>query len=77
VRRSVKAVGFEAENANATVDSSITLREMVEVTVPAGRMGIVGLFNNTLSDLSIGTAYTKNIAIDGGIKAWLGSCYLL
>jgi threonine dehydrogenase-like Zn-dependent dehydrogenase len=29
VRRSVGAVGFEAETANGTVDSSITLREMV------------------------------------------------
>jgi threonine dehydrogenase-like Zn-dependent dehydrogenase len=67
VRRSVDAVGFEAENANGTVDSSIVLREMVEVTAPGGGMGIVGLYNDTLSDFSIGGAYVKNIAINGGI----------
>ncbi|RAR10089.1 GroES-like protein [Stemphylium lycopersici] len=67
VRRTVEAVGFEAENANGTVDSSITLREMVEVTAGGGGMGIVGLFNNTLNDFGIGTAYTKNLAINGGI----------
>ncbi|KAJ4332253.1 hypothetical protein N0V95_009708 [Ascochyta clinopodiicola] len=67
VRRSIEAVGFEAEAVDGTVDSSVTLREMVEVTAPAGGMGIVGLFNSTLSDFSIGTAYEKNIAINGGI----------
>ncbi|CAN9308025.1 unnamed protein product [Alternaria alternata] len=67
VRRSVECVGFEAETANGTVDSSITLREMVQVTAPGGGMGIVGLFNDTLNDFSIGTAYTKQIAINGGI----------
>ena len=67
VRRSVECVGFEAETADGTVDSSITLREMVQVTAPGGGMGIVGLFNDTLNDFSIGTAYTKQIAINGGI----------
>jgi threonine dehydrogenase-like Zn-dependent dehydrogenase len=67
VRRSVDAVGFEAETANGTVDASIVLREMVEVTAPGGGMGIVGLYNDTLSDFNIGGAYVKQIAINGGI----------
>jgi threonine dehydrogenase-like Zn-dependent dehydrogenase len=50
-----------------SLDSSITLREMMEVTAPVGEMGIVGLFNDTLSDFSIGAAYTKKITINGGI----------
>jgi threonine dehydrogenase-like Zn-dependent dehydrogenase len=36
-------------------------------TADGGGMGIVGLFNDTLNDFSIGTAYTKQIAINGGI----------
>ncbi|KAK7529259.1 alcohol dehydrogenase [Phyllosticta citribraziliensis] len=67
VRRSVEAVGFEAVNANGTVDSSVTLREMVQVTAPVGGMGILGVFNDSLNDFNIGGTYMKNIAIHGGI----------
>ncbi|KAJ9634509.1 hypothetical protein H2199_008966 [Coniosporium tulheliwenetii] len=67
VRRSVEAVGFEAEAVNGTIDSSLTLREMVNVTAPGGGMGIVGLFNSTLTDFNIGQAYEKTISVNGGI----------
>lgn len=66
VKRSVEAVGYEAETASGEVDASITLRQMVNVTAQHGGMGIVGIFNETLSDFSIGTAYVKSIAIHGG-----------
>ncbi|KAF2830048.1 GroES-like protein [Ophiobolus disseminans] len=67
VRRSVEAVGYEAETASGEVDASITLRQMVNVTAQRGGMGIVGLFNATVSDFSIGSAFEKAIAINGGI----------
>lgn len=67
VRRSVEAVGFEAEAVNGTIDSSITLREMVNVTAPGGGMGIVGLFNSTLTDFNIGQAFEKTISVNGGV----------
>ncbi|KAG9188718.1 hypothetical protein G6011_07423 [Alternaria panax] len=67
VRRSVEAVGFEAGTANGTVDSSITVHEMVQVTAPGGSMGIFGLFNDILNDFSIGTSYTNRITTNGGV----------
>ncbi|KAF2655244.1 GroES-like protein [Lophiostoma macrostomum CBS 122681] len=67
VRRSVEAVGFEAESVNGTVDSSITLHAMVNVTARGGGMGVVGLFNSTLTDFGFGAAYEKSISVYGGI----------
>jgi threonine dehydrogenase-like Zn-dependent dehydrogenase len=67
VRRSVEAVGFEAETASPDVDAGITLRHMVNVTARGGGIGVVGLFNNTLSDFNYGEVYEKSIAVNGGI----------
>ncbi|KZL64082.1 alcohol dehydrogenase protein [Colletotrichum incanum] len=67
VRRGVEAVGYEAENADGEVDPSTTLHSLVDVVARKGGIGIVGLFDSTLSNFSIGTAYEKAIAIDGGI----------
>jgi threonine dehydrogenase-like Zn-dependent dehydrogenase len=67
VRRSIEAVGFEAEAASGEVDSAITLRQMVNVTARGGGIGVVGLFNNTLSDFNYGEVYEKSIAVNGGI----------
>lgn len=67
VRRSVEAVGFEAVNVSGDVDPGITLRNMVNVTARQGGIGIVGLFNSTLADFSIGEAYEKALSVMGGI----------
>jgi threonine dehydrogenase-like Zn-dependent dehydrogenase len=67
VRRSVEAVGFEAETASGDVDAGITLRHMVNVTARGGGIGVVGLFNNTLSDFNYGEVYEKSIAVNGGV----------
>lgn len=67
VRRSVEAVGFEAENATGQVDASITLRQALNVTAPRGGIGIVGLFSQGLNNFDIGQAFEKAIAVDGGI----------
>ncbi len=67
VRRSVEAVGYEAENATGQIDASITLRQALNVTAPRGGIGIVGLFNEGLNDFDIGQAFEKSIAVDGGI----------
>jgi threonine dehydrogenase-like Zn-dependent dehydrogenase len=67
VRRSVEAVGFEAENATGQIDSSITLRQALNVTAPRGGIGIVGLFSRGLDDFDIGQAFEKSISVDGGV----------
>jgi threonine dehydrogenase-like Zn-dependent dehydrogenase len=67
VQRSVEAVGFEAETASGKIDAGITLRHMVNVTARGGGIGVVGLFNNTLSDFNYGEVYEKSIAVNGGI----------
>jgi threonine dehydrogenase-like Zn-dependent dehydrogenase len=67
VRRSVEAVGYEAENAAGEVATGTTLRQMVNVTAQRGGMGIVGLFNSTYSDFNIGVAFEKAITINGGV----------
>ena len=67
VRRSVEAVGFKAVNVSSDVDPAITLRNIVNVTARQGRIGIVGLFNATLVDFSIGKAFEKAISVMGGI----------
>jgi threonine dehydrogenase-like Zn-dependent dehydrogenase len=67
VRRSVEAVGFEAENATGQIDSSITLRQALNITAPRGGIGIVGLFSGGLNDFDIGQAFEKSIAVDGGV----------
>jgi threonine dehydrogenase-like Zn-dependent dehydrogenase len=69
VRKSVEAVNFEAETASGEIDSGITLRHMVNVTARGGGIGVVGLFNNTLSDFHYGEVYEKSTAVKGGI-AW-------
>jgi threonine dehydrogenase-like Zn-dependent dehydrogenase len=67
VRRSVECVGFEAEDTSGEVDSAITLRNAVAITARQGEVGIVGLFNDILTEFNIGEAYVKAIAINGGI----------
>ena len=67
VRRSVECVGYEAEDTSGEVDSAITLRNAVAITARQGGIGIVGLFNDTLTEFNIGEAYVKAIAINGGI----------
>ena len=67
VRRSVEAVGYEAENATGQIDSSITLRQALNVTAPRGGIGIVGVFNLGLNNFDIGQAWNKSIAVDGGV----------
>jgi threonine dehydrogenase-like Zn-dependent dehydrogenase len=67
VRRSVEAVNFEAGTASEEIDSGITLRHMVNMTARGGGIGVVGLFNNTLSDFHYGEVYEKSIAVNGGI----------
>ncbi|KAH7039473.1 alcohol dehydrogenase [Macrophomina phaseolina] len=67
VRRGVEAVGFEAETPDGRVDPAITLRNLVNVTARRGGIGVVGLFNSTLTDFHYGEAFEKAIAINGGI----------
>ncbi|EOD51591.1 putative alcohol dehydrogenase protein [Neofusicoccum parvum UCRNP2] len=67
VRRGVEAVGFEAVNRDGEVDPSNTLRGLLNVTAQSGGIGIVGLFNSTLADFSIGQAFEKRISINGGV----------
>lgn len=67
VRRSVEAVGYEAENTTGQIDASITLRQALNVTATRGGIGIVGLFNEGLNSFDIGQAFEKSIAVDGGI----------
>ena len=67
VMRSVEAVGYEAENATGQIDSSITLRQALNVTALRGGIGIVGLFSEGLNDFDIGQAFEKSIAVNGGV----------
>jgi threonine dehydrogenase-like Zn-dependent dehydrogenase len=67
VRRTVEAVGYEAVNAAGDVDPSITLRNMVNVTARRGGMGILGVFNDTMTDFSIGQVWQKGISTNGAI----------
>ncbi|KZL66451.1 alcohol dehydrogenase [Colletotrichum tofieldiae] len=53
LRRGVEAVGYEAENADGEVDASTTLHSLVDVVARKGGIGIVGLFDSTLSNLAL------------------------
>lgn len=67
VRRSVEAVGYEAEDSTGQIDSTITLRQALNVTAPRGGIGIVGLLEEGLNNFDIGQAFEKAIAVRGGI----------
>ncbi|KAH6616279.1 alcohol dehydrogenase [Boeremia exigua] len=67
VRRSVEAVGYEAEDATGQVDASITLRQALNVTAPRGGIGIVGLFSPGLEGFDAGLAFEKTLTIEGGV----------
>lgn len=67
VRRSVEAVGYEAENATGQVDSTITLRQALNVTANRGGIGVVGVLNEGLNNFDIGQAFEKAIAITGSV----------
>lgn len=67
VRRGVEAVGYEARLPNGTMDSTITLRQLVNVTANQGGIGFVGLQNNGTFNFDIGTVFSKAITMQGGI----------
>ncbi|KAF2124266.1 GroES-like protein [Dothidotthia symphoricarpi CBS 119687] len=67
VRRTVEAVGFEAVNATGQTDSSITLRNMVNVTAAKGGMGVLGVFPEGINNFDIGLAYQKQVNVHGGV----------
>ncbi|THW40418.1 GroES-like protein [Aureobasidium pullulans] len=67
VRRGVEAVGYEARLPNGTMDESITLRQLVNVTANQGGIGVVGLHNNGTYNFDIGTVFNKALTIQGGI----------
>ncbi|KAF1974176.1 GroES-like protein [Bimuria novae-zelandiae CBS 107.79] len=59
VRLTVECVGYEAEIANGTVDSTIKIRNMVDITVPNGGLGLLGVmatgdaaFNDVAAELA-------------------------
>ncbi|KAI1132416.1 alcohol dehydrogenase [Nemania abortiva] len=66
VRRVVDCVGYEAVNSTGQQDSSIVLRQVLEVVALNGGIGVVGLYhgNNTID---YGQAFSKSVAINGGI----------
>ncbi|KAH8747599.1 alcohol dehydrogenase, partial [Diaporthe sp. PMI_573] len=66
VRRGLECVGFEAENAAGEQDSSLVLHQLVNVTATRGGIGIIGIFNDGMSDFNIGRAYNRGISIGGG-----------
>ncbi|KAL3483503.1 GroES-like protein [Aspergillus germanicus] len=67
VRRGVEAVGYEALNETGQVDSSATLRTLLNVTAPSGGIGIVGLFSEGIAEFDIGLAFSKRVSVDGGV----------
>lgn len=67
VRRSVNCVGYEAENSTGQVDSSIVMRQMVNVTAARGGIGIVGVYSSGQADMDIGQAFGKAISVSGGV----------
>lgn len=67
VRRSVDAVGFEGIHANGTVDAGIVLRQAVNITTQRGGIGVIGLYNSSLSDFGIGTVFGKALRVQGGV----------
>lgn len=66
VRRGLECVGFEAENATGKRDSSLVLHQLVSITATRGGIGIIGIFNDGMSDFNIGRAYNKGPSIGGG-----------
>jgi threonine dehydrogenase-like Zn-dependent dehydrogenase len=66
VIRGLECVGFEAQNSAGEQDSSLTLHQLINVTATRGGIGIIGIFNNGMSNFNIGTAYNKGISINGG-----------
>ncbi|CAG9983061.1 unnamed protein product [Clonostachys byssicola] len=67
VRRTVEAVGFEAVDAKGNVDAGLVLRQAVNVTAQRGGIGIVGLYNSTLTDFGIGSVFEKGLRVQGGV----------
>jgi threonine dehydrogenase-like Zn-dependent dehydrogenase len=66
VRRGVEAVGYEARLPNGTVDPTITLRQLVNVTASHGGIGILGLQAGPTFNFDIGTTISKSLSIEGG-----------
>ncbi|KAJ4142814.1 hypothetical protein NW754_010253 [Fusarium falciforme] len=67
VRRGVDAVGYEAENAQGEVDSAIVLRHLLNVTGPAGGIGVLGLYNVDETNFDIGRAFSSRISVTAGV----------
>ncbi|KAJ3543583.1 hypothetical protein NM208_g2303 [Fusarium decemcellulare] len=67
VRRSIDAVGYEGIHANGTTDAAIVLHQAVNVTAQRGGIGVVGLYNSSLSDFNIGSVFEKGLQVQGGV----------
>ncbi|KAF4823410.1 putative zinc-type alcohol dehydrogenase-like protein YbdR [Colletotrichum siamense] len=66
VRRVVDCVGFEAVNATGQQDSSIVLRQALDVVSSNGGIGVVGLYNDGIM-IDYAQAFVKSVTIGGGI----------
>ncbi|KAH6719540.1 alcohol dehydrogenase [Leptodontidium sp. MPI-SDFR-AT-0119] len=66
VRRGIECVGFEAQNEAGVQDSSLILKQLVNVTATRGGISVIGIFNEGMSDFNIGTVYNKGISVGTG-----------
>ncbi|KAJ5343903.1 GroES-like protein [Penicillium brevicompactum] len=71
VTRVVNCVGFEAEDAQGNVNSSIVLHEAGQVVAPQGGIGVVGVYGSgdQAQTIDIKPLFMNNFSVRGGVSS--------
>lgn len=71
ITRVVDCVGFEAEDAQGNVNSSIVLRQAGQVVAPQGGIGVVGVYGNgnQTQTVDVRNLFTRGFSVRGGISS--------
>lgn len=71
VTRVVDCVGFEAEDAQGNVNSSIVLHEAGQVVAPQGGIGVVGVYGSgdQAQTIDIKPLFMNNFSVRGGVSS--------
>lgn len=71
ITRVVDCVGFEAEDAQGNVNSSIVLRQAGQVVAPQGGIGVVGVYGNgnQTQTVDVRSLFTRGFSVRGGISS--------
>ncbi len=71
ITRVVDCVGYEAEDAQGNVNSSIVLHQAGQVVAPQGGIGVVGVYGsgNQAQTIDIKPLFMNNFSVRGGVSS--------